>query len=257
MKKLRIRSRFLIRNRNLITGALVALLFCGILFYYNNYKIPKLISQQEILLKSKYSIKDIPKIKVPRAKKNLVKGAVLKEEDYEWISFPKYIYLGDEKFELIRKIEEIEGKYLKNNINKGDLLEGDNIYSISDVILNQDRLVEVELESIVANQLRQGQLIDLEIDFDDGEYAVVLSKKRIIGFQFPVESQNENQENFIKEKYKNPYITVYMDEIERKRYYEAKKLGTFVPRIYENEEQEASEVTFSSMNEDVEKEMEE
>lgn len=234
------------KKRYLTLVLLFTLVTSGLLAYYENYKIPTGLRIQADSLRLEYSLDAIPTEMVPMVVKDIPKGARDIGGSIEYVEMPAYIYMKEKKIKLFRNFK-FEGKVLKEKKGKGEILLETDVCEVQDVLEDQSRLVELPLTGVVANELRAGQLIDIEVAYKAGGYDVVYAKKRIQELRFPVlGGSNQGQEGYLKEVYAGrPYITIYMTEQEREMYYKAKEQGEFVPRIYGNEKQKASKVTFT------------
>jgi len=244
-----------LKNKNLLALSMATLILSGGIFYNENYRIPNLEKSIKLQTLQQYSMDEIPKIVVPKVTSNLSNGKRMTEEEIEkaidFVQVPSYIYVSNIKFFPWKKLgkEDLVSKILNKNVETGDILQPQDIYTDNDAISQDDRLVEIPIARVVGNELSTGQLVDIELDYGDGTYDIVLSKKRIISFKFPVVG-NEGQMEYLRENYTQPYIVVYMNRKERTRFYSAKQLGKFSPVIYNNENQEATQITFMAEDKD-------
>jgi len=247
------------KQKKLISIAAICLILSAIIFYYNNIKIPKVIKRVENEVKRKIDVEAMPKRQV----------AVIIDKN----GIDKYTTLTDEIIKNKIQVKEVpvpfivEGavsdfKFLKDKVTKEDLRYGEQIHynSLSDKSNwydDNDRLKEYRVKNLVADTVCEGNLVDVIINYENGDYDVVLSKTKVIKIVSPFDSeskegsQDEGQE-FDKN---NPakrtdedmeFLVVFSvnSEEDYKNLNLASKLGYFETRKYVDEKQKASKKTF-------------
>lgn len=214
----------------LIVTLLLTLAASG--FYYQKYSIPKYISKAkaEVLIQS--DISAMPKQSVLVVKEGCVIGTMTQftpevlQEKIEVKEIPTIFLIEG----AINSTSSVENKYAKYELSAGQQITQNLLSDQKRLFTNYDRLKEFEVTNLVLSRAGKGSLVDLIINYDDGDYDVVLIKKYIVDIK-----TNESGKNF---------MVFEVDEIEYRDLQLAQKLGNFEIRLYLDEDQPASAKTF-------------
>lgn len=242
------------KTKKIIIACISCSILSGAMYYTENVRIPNKVREAVRETRRLYSIEDTPSIKATRAISKISKGQFIGSGDIESVDVPQYIYYGKVKLTPWgsgSKSEDFVGKISNKNLKIGDILSIEEAMSEIDIISDFDRLTEIPLDRVVANTLKEGQLVDI-VYVHAGLEEIVLSKKRVKELKFPVEGDSE-QISYLGNIYNKPYALMYLDEVERAKIAEVvnlveeEELGRIEVIVYESEEQTKSRVEFGEM----------
>ncbi len=228
---------------------LVIAVFCavisGIIFYYNNVAIPGISRDVERKVRMDVDVNSMPK----------TKAAVVTDKG----GISKYTVINDEIINTKIKILDIPVKYtaenavsdvglLKGRIAKEDLRYGEQV--VQDSLSTEkkwfgeyDRLKEYRVSNIVAGEVKSGNIIDVMVTYNNGEYDVVVPKTKVR--KLADENGNSDTKGKVNDE-KNPEHTIIIavDEEQYRDLELAKKIGRLETRLYLDESQPQSARTF-------------
>ncbi len=218
--------------------AIFLLVMAGTIYYFNNVRIPALTMKLENDIRAKIDVAAMPKMKI----------AVVSDKD----GIPKYTQLTDEIIAGKVKIIDIPTDFvasnaafdidmLKNKIAKEDLRFGEQI--VLDSLSTEekwfgdyDRLKEFAVKSIVAEEVKPGNIVDLIVNYRNGTYDVIVPKTKVRKIY-----KSESKDGTI-----GSYTLIFsLDELSYRDVLLASKLGYLETRLYIDESQKASEKTFN------------
>lgn len=115
-----------------------------------------------------------------------------------------------------------------------------------------DRLKEYSITNTVGGQAQVGNIVDVIVDYGNGNYDVVVAKKKIVnikplGATAPVNTTNANGQPQ-QALGDNNQMVFSVDEAEFANLELAKTMGELKIRLYVDEGQEPSDVTFKASN---------
>jgi len=139
------------------------------------------------------------------------------------------------KSELI-KVGGLNNKFTTESLESGEILMYSNV-EVEDKKWsnNRDKEREFVIENDIAGTLKEGHHVDLIVNYENGDYDVVASHKKVESIIKPTQ---ENNQQDIK-------IIIAVSEIEYRNLNMARKYGKLEVRKYKNTEQPASKVTFN------------
>lgn len=247
------------RNRKVyVTVLVVCALLAGILFYYNNYHIPKIIEETEAATIQKVDINAEPRIEVVVVKdgydldKYTEITAEMVDDYFEVKEIPESMAI----LSGAQDLEELIGFVAKEDLRSGEQVHVESLSGYGKWYEDFDRLKEYPLKSIVAEQVKQGNLVDVIVNYGDGNYDVIIPKVKVskmvqgrdmgaeLAYQDEsVELEEQNVNSIFEE---NEYtLVVAINETDYRNLALASHLGRFETRLYIDEDQPASEVTFN------------
>lgn len=255
------------RKQNMILSiAGVLLLVSAILFIYSKIVIPNIKKNVEMQVRTEFDDKVMPKKKV----------AVVDNSD----DIKKYTLLSDDILSKI-KIVDIPVKYaninavssldeLKNKITLEDLRNGEQI-SLDSISANKkqfsdyDRMKEYPIRSIVAGEVKAGNYIDVIVNYNNGDYDVVAAKKQVLKLietsvdpnnstanqqvsptnNNAGQASNQMQSNTPSSHPKEYTMIIAVNEQQYRDMELAKQIGSLETRLYFDEAQPSSNITFN------------
>jgi hypothetical protein len=229
----------MLKNQKFILLVAVFLLaMAGTIYYFNNIRIPDLTNSLEKDIRAKIDVAAMPKMKI----------AVVADKE----GIPKYTQLTDEIIKSKVKITDIPTDFvtsnaafdidmLKNKITKEDLRFGEQI-NLDSLSTEQkwfgdyDRLKEFAVRSIVAEEVKPGNIVDLIVNYRNGTYDVVVQKTKVRKIY-----KSEGKDGTV-----SSYTLIFsLDETSYRDVLLASKLGYLETRLYIDESQKASDKTFN------------
>lgn len=228
----------------------------GIMFYYNNVKLPGVEKDMEAKLRREIDVNAMPKTKVAviADKNGITKYTELTQkilkEKVKYIEIPtKYVAIGS-----ITDFSLIIGKIAKEDLRYGEQVAIESLSSEKKWFGEYQRLKEYSVSSIVADEVKSGNIIDLLVSYGDGTYDVVVPKLKVIKLIMEAEGQqtkktsdsttDEGQSTSFSGTHKYTLILA-IDEECYKDLELAKTLGKLETRLYLDESQPASMKTFN------------
>lgn len=223
-----------------------------ILFIFNNQIIPRVRAETEENLRKELDERFMAKTRVMVVE--------------EGMDIPKYTVLTDELIKARIKILEIPAAYaaktavrdpeqLRGKVAKEELTSGEHI--LENAITSQkewfgsfERLKEYPVSSIVAGEVKTGNIIDILVSYGDGTYDVVISKTKVRKLvEDGTKAQAASTEKTAIPKPQDTKgaftIIVSVDEEGYRDLEMAGSLGKLQTRLYMDENQTASPKTFS------------
>jgi len=229
----------MLKNQKFILIIVVFLLImAGTIYYFNNVRIPGLTMRLEKDIRAKIDVTAMPKMRI----------AVVSDKD----GIPKYTQLTDEIITSKIKIVDIPTDFvasnaafdidmIKNKIAKEDLRFGEQV--VLDSLSTEekwfgdyDRLKEFAVKSIVAEEVKPGNIVDLIVNYRNGTYDVIVPKTKVRKIY-----KSESKDGTI-----SSYTLIFsLDELSYRDVLLASKLGYLETRLYIDESQKASDKTFN------------
>jgi hypothetical protein len=218
--------------------AVTLILLGGTVYYFNNIRIPGLSSQLELQIRQKVDVAAMPKRKV----------AVVSDKE----GIARYTQLTDDiinnKIKLIDVPVDftvdnaaIDLDLIKNKVTKEDLRYGEQI--VMDSLSTEqkwfgdfDRLKEFAVRSIVAEEVKAGNIVDLLVNYRNGTYDVIVPKTKVRKV-YKTENRETNTSSYT--------LIFALDETAYRDVLLAGKLGYLETRLYIDESQKASPKTFN------------
>ncbi len=228
MKK---RSRLLVIAFYLLTLAII-------IFFYDYTIIPKRVAATEAKIRMEIDENAMQKKKVAVVvgKEGISKYTELTDEiiheNITLIEIPAKYVMENSVFD----IDFIRGKIPKEDLRVGEQIACDSLSEDVKWFEDYSRLKEYEVSGIVAGILKSGNIIDVIINYDNGEYDVVVPKIKV---QKLIKKEDEDEQHI---------IVLAINEEQYTDLETAKKLGYFETRIYLDENQPSSEKTFDRFN---------
>lgn len=229
------------KDKIVLIFAIVCILVAAIIFYYSNVIIPNACEKVEWQVR-----KELDENAMPKGKVAVVTGS-------EGIA--RYTVLTEEIINKNIKIIEIPVKYIANQtVNDADQLIGkitkENLRVGEQIILNSlsndkkwfgefDRLKEYEVDSIVAGEVKSGNIVDIIVNYGNGTYDVVVPKMKIQKLVNQDQISRNGKQN--EESYT---IILSVDEEQYRDLEMANTLGRLETRLYLDESQSESVKTF-------------
>ncbi|MDP4182244.1 MAG: hypothetical protein Q8942_14290 [Bacillota bacterium] len=225
-------------QRFILLTALFLLILAGTIYYFNNIRIPGLTSKLEKDIRAKVDVAAMPKTRV----------AVIGDKE----GIPRYTLLTDEiinsKVKIIdAPVDFVAGNaavdldMIRNKIAKEDLRFGEQI--VLDSLSTEqkwfgdfDRLKEFAVHSIVAGEVKPGNIVDLIVNYRNGSYDVVVPKTKVRKI-YKSESKDGSVDSYT--------LIFSLDESNYRDVLLASKLGYLETRLYIDESQKASPKTFN------------
>lgn len=225
------------RQKTALLAALICILFAGLIFFYNNIVIPRVSRQVEQTVREKVDVNAMPrkKVVVVSDKNGISKYTVLTDE----IANGK-LKLVDVPVEFAAEgsaidIDMVRGKITKEDLRYGEQVSMDSLSVDKKWFGDYDRLKEYEVKSIVAGEVKSGNIVDIAVSYGNGRYDVVVPKVKV----------RKLIKETDKEKNEDRYtVIISVDEVMYRDLELAKKLGNLVTRLYLDESQPPSKKTF-------------
>lgn len=226
------------KKSNLVFIALICLISTLLIFYYNNIKIPRVIQETEALVRSESDLEVMKKrnVAIVKGEEEIPKYTALTEDIIE-----RYIEVRSipVKFAVENGVEDIDlikGKITQEVLRTGEQITYDSVSAEKKWFEDYDRLTEYSFSCIVAGEVKEGNIIDVLINYDNGDYDVVVPKIKV----------RKLIENKLDEESVKDYTVVLALNEELQRDTElASKLGYFEARLYIDESQRKSIKTFN------------
>ncbi len=238
------------KHKFLLLLIIVCLSYSGILFYYNKIKIPKVIEKTKIELQNTNENGEVI---------TMVNAVILKNED----GLKKYTKLNDEIIKDYFEVREIPSNLainkhitstdmLSNKVLKEDLEFNEQV-SLNDLadekkwFTDYERQKEYKVKTLVADTVKEGNIVDLIINYGNGDYDVILPKVKVEKIISPFNSKDDDINNNVAKRESDKDFIVIFNIEDESIYAElelAKELGYFETRLYIDESQPASKKTF-------------
>jgi len=231
------------KDKLILILAAFCLVIAGLIFYYNNIVIPNVQQKTELQVRRDIDLNAMPKVKTA-----IVTGNQ---------GIARYTLITEDIADSCISIVEIPEKYaaknvvtdksqLINKVAKEDLRPGEQILNDS---LSQDvkwfkdfeRLKEFEVYGIVAGEVKSGNIVDILVNYGNGDYDVVVPKIKVHKLLEGSGRDGNNSKAHPGESYK---IILSVDEDQYRDLEIAKKLGVLETRLYIDESQPTSAKTF-------------
>ncbi|MCX7921399.1 MAG: SAF domain-containing protein [Clostridia bacterium] len=256
---------YLKSQKKLLVWVLVCIVFAVTIFYYNNYKIPQLSKQIETKIRREIDDNAMPKQKVAVV---IDSAGISKYTELTEQMINEKIQIVDVPIKYLVKnpandIDLIIGKIAKEDLRPGEQISLDSLSSDKKWYGEYQRLKEYKVTSIVANEVKTGNIIDIVVAYGNGDYDIVVPKTKVIKLVTPPteqqqganqdNSQSQNQEGTQNNTQSNNpgsvndgYTLIMAVDEEQYRDIElAKQLGKLETRLYLEENQQPSKKTFN------------
>jgi hypothetical protein len=240
------------------------MLLAGIIYYFNNYKIPKISKIVEMDVRKEIDASAMPKRKVAvvTGEEGITRYTELTDkiigEKIKIIEMPeKFIVKGS-----ISDIGEIKGKITKEELRFGEQIVSDSLSKDKKWYGEFERLKEYKVSSIVEEEVKTGNIIDVLVNYGNGDYDVVIPKIKVIKLAEAkkisdgVSKDSDKGDNTVSstDSYNiSPLNSGYtlilaVDEEQYRDMEMAKKLGAIETRLYIDENQPPSKKTFDCLS---------
>lgn len=232
------------QNQKKILMVVIGLLILSaILFYYHKIKIPRVAMAVETSLREELDVDSMPKESVWVVTKP---GGISKYTEITNELMSEYVTLTEMPTQYIvegtiGEIESIEGMITKFDLSYGQQLLLDQFLTNEDWYGDEERLKEFAVTSLVANEVKAGNIVDVLVHYGDGDYDVVVSKikvRKIIEHLSKEDDQDQDEGE-------NHTIILSVNERQYRDLTLARELGDLETRLYLDLEQLQSEVTFN------------
>lgn len=240
-KKAKRKRGGIVRNRKermLLIGGVVCIVVAAIIYYYNNIKIPQIKEVVENEIRREIDIMAMPteRIFVVKSEKGIDKNTKMSseiiEEHFEIVEVPtKFVAR-----HATGNIEDIIGKLSKQNLTSGQQIIADFFVTLENKRGDFQRLKEYSVVNLVDGKVKAGNYVDIVVDYGNGDYDIVVSNIKIVSI-----SDKEKAD----QKSKEYVIVLAVDEIQFRDLALASKLGELTTRLYIDNEQKSSNVTFN------------
>ncbi len=249
------------RQNMVLIGAFILIIISVVIYYYNNIVLPRERVATERRVRLEFDDKVMPKKRI----------AVVTDDN----GIPKYTEINDSiintKIKMIdvpvkyavksavTDIEQIKNKVTKEDLRAGEQISSDSISSEKKWFGDYDRLKEYEVKSIVAGECKAGNIVDIIVNYGNGDYDIVVPKTKIKKIINPNEvnevklagnntqqQQQQQQQVLQRSDIKLPYVIIIapQDEEEYRDLELAQKVGKLETRLYLDESQPSSKKTF-------------
>ncbi|MCD5410713.1 MAG: hypothetical protein LRZ93_03540 [Clostridiales bacterium] len=225
------------KEKALLVIAVAFIIIAALIYYYNNIKIPQIKELVENRVRMEIDVTAMPtkKVLVVKSEKGLAKNTKISleiiEEHFEVLEIPiKFVArntTGD--------IEALLGKVSTQNLSYGQQLIADFFIEHERKYGDSHRLKEYSVFNLVDGNVKAGNLVDIIVDYQNGDYDIVVSKIKIESISNRVIDEQES---------KGYVIVMAVDEVQFRDLSLAEKIGVLKTRLYIDDEQKASDVTF-------------
>ncbi|PHS35337.1 MAG: hypothetical protein COA82_04565 [Alkaliphilus sp.] len=226
------------KEKVLLVIAVACVIIAALIYYYNNVKIPQIKELVENRVRIEIDVMAMPtkKVLVVKSEKGIAKNTKISleiiEEHFEVLEIPiKYVARN-----TTANIEALVGKVSTQNLSYGQQV-------IADFFVDQERkhgdlhrLKEYSVFNRVDGNVKAGNLVDIIVDYQNGDYDIVVSKIR-------VESISSKNNDDLKNK--EYVIVMAVNEVQFRDLFLAEKIGVLKTRLYIDDDQKASDVTFN------------
>jgi hypothetical protein len=259
------------KKQYMVIGTIILVAFSIFLFFYENIRIPRVRKNTEALVRQQVDIVAMPKKSVAVV---VDPNGIGKYTEFTQEVIDKYIKIVEvpEAYVIgnpVLDLGKLNGKVTQDQLRKGEQIPMDILTDVDTWYGDFDRVKEYNITSTVAGELQSGNVVDLVVSYKNGDYDVVISKKKIkkiIDISKEEEAanqqaqsqpntptqgqattqtvqQNTNTSSGVKTEglYK---IIIDLNEAEYERMELAKFMGALEPRIYLDETQKATPITF-------------
>ncbi len=225
--------------------AILCIAFAAVLFYYNNISIPKLkktIANETVETFENNSVyKPVAFITSEEGiEKNTIFTDEIVRDGVNFIKVPEQYVLGD----FITDEAQLIGKTCTEALRKGEPIHVDRIKETGKSYGGMERLREYTVHNTVGNLLTEGCYIDVLVSYQDGTYDVVVAKEAVIAIVNGNTNSDEETNNTIKYNSMQALIVISVDEQQYSALEKAKQLGRLEVRLYHDDNQPSSKVTF-------------
>lgn len=216
----------------------VLIILSGIFYYYENYRIPNVITNTTQEIKKEIDINAMPKklVAVVTDPQGIAKYTEITQEIIDQKIIMTEIPIKFIPNGAVNNIQDILGKITKEELRLGEQLIIDNFSKEEKWFDDFERLKEFSIISTVANELKSGNIVDILVVYGNGDYDVVVSKVKIKNL---VEGKIEDNSDIYAQ------IVIPVNETQIRNLIAADKLGDLTVRIYLDESQKASKETFN------------
>ncbi|MGV8145847.1 MAG: hypothetical protein ACLKAK_03240 [Alkaliphilus sp.] len=229
------------KERILLIGGVACIIIAALIYYYNNIKIPQIKELVENEVRIEIDVMSMPtkKVYVVKSEKGLAKHTEISleiiEEHFEVLEIPiKFVARN-----TTSNVEDILGKLSTQNLSHGQQLIGDFFIDPERKHGDSHRLKEYSVFNLVDGNVKTGNIVDIVVDYENGDYDIVVSKIR-------VRSVSNNTRNTGDAQDEKEYIIVLaVDEVQFRDLALAEKLGVLKTRLYIDGDQAESDVTFN------------
>lgn len=227
-----------VKKSKLMFVAIICLSSTLLIFYYNNIKIPRIMKEVEAVVRKETDLDVMEKRyrAMVKGEVDIPKYTALTEDIIEEFIELQYIPV---KFAIENGVEDIDlikGKITQEVLRPGEQISYDSVSAEKKWFGDYDRLTEYRFSFIVAGEVKEGNIIDVLVNYDNGDYDVVVPKIKV----------RKLIENKLNDESTRDYTVVLALNEEQQRDTElASKLGYFEARLYIDESQKKSFKTFS------------
>lgn len=221
----------------LLLVILILMTLSAIFYYYENHRIPNIVTNTSQQIRGEIDINAMPKelVAVVIDPEGIPKYTEITQEIIEQKIMMTEIPVKFIPNEAVKSIDSIRGKITKEELRLGEQLVMDSFSKEEKWFDEFERLKEFSIISTVASELKSGNIVDILVIYGNGDYDVVVSKvkiKKLIEGQVVDNSSCKAQ------------IVIPVNEVQIRDLIAADQLGDFDVRIYLDESQKASEKTF-------------
>ncbi|MEO2202150.1 hypothetical protein ABGV42_00145 [Paenibacillus pabuli] len=142
----------------------------------------------------------------------------------------------------------VVGKITTRNFQEHDQVSLADFVAKDDWFGQYDRLKEFDIYNSVAGTVASGNIVDVVVDYGDGSYDVVMAKKKINSIKFRGAVGADGTIGLDNNVTASSSMVFEVDETEYGNMKEAMKKGKLEVRIYLDETQKASPITFKNPN---------
>ena len=225
-----------------LTIAGVCLVLSGVIFYYNNIIIPGEISKAEEKLRIEIDDKAMPKkrVAVIHDPSGISKHTVITDDiinsKIKMVNIPvKYTAQN-----VVVDVDLIRGKIAKEDMRFGEQIVLDSLSIEEKWFGEYERLREYKVRNVVAGEVKTGNIIDVLVNYGNGDYDIVVSKtkvrKLITGDEVNSKSDGNDSRDYT--------IIIAVDEVAYRDLELAQRLGILETRLYLDDSQPSSKKTF-------------
>lgn len=230
-------------QKYLIAVGVTLLLLSGVIFYYQKIKIPKVSRAVETSVRAEIDEQAMEKrlVWVVADERGISRYTEMTEEYIAQSLVQKEIPLAYLTEGAITDLNQIKGKITRESLAYGQQLLPNFFMTQENWYGDYDRLKEFPVKSLVADEVKTGNLVDVLVHYGNGDYDVVVPKIKVQRIVYPLinEESGENGEAL-------PYtILLAVEEVDYRDLTLAKELGHLETRLYLDQEQPPSVKTFN------------
>lgn len=218
------------------------LIFCSaLLFLYYNILLPNAVQKAEAKVRRELDENAMPRVKVAviDEKSRIAKYTELTDalisQKVRIVDMPvRYAAAG-----VLGDISLLRGKITREDLEGGEQILAESLTTDKKWFGDEERLREFPLGSIVAGEVKDGNIIDITVNYGDGTYDVVVPKIKVRKLISHAASADNSAGG------SSYTVVVAVDEVQYRDLMLATEAGQLESRLYLDESQPPSTKTFA------------